>query len=96
LGNRGNRVNCLICGRWGERLDMHHYPHAVGSGRKREKVGGLTVPLCRVCHTQAHAGHHTDRLIEEAPGYWNAVGMDYEQTFDVWLARRKLREADNG
>lgn len=91
-------MRCLICHAWA--TDNHHWPRAIGMGRKREKVGGLTVPLCRVCHSQCHSGHHTETLIEEAPGYWNAVGMDYEETFDTWLARRglreQLREADNG
>jgi len=87
--------NCLICGKWGDRLDRHHFPRSVGAGRNRKNDDGLTVPLCRVCHTQAHAGHHTDRLIQQAPGYWESVGEDYEQVFDTWLARRRLREAGN-
>ena len=89
-------MNCLICGRWGERLDMHHWPHVVGMGRKRENVEGLTVPLCRVCHSQAHSGHHTELLIGRAPRYWESEGMEYEGTLEAWCGMRRLKETDNG
>jgi len=86
-------MNCLVC--QGPATDRHHFPRAIGMGRKRKKVGGLIVPLCRVCHTETHAGHHTEVLIEEAPGYWQAVGADWEQTFDTWVSGRRLREVGN-
>jgi len=53
-------------------------------------------PLWDRTNTETHAGHHTNVLIEEAPGYLTALGEDWEQTFDAWLARRRLKEDDNG
>src|SRR5665811_812060 len=94
-GNRGGlgmTGNCLICGRWGERLDSHHWPHSIGSGRKRERVEGLLmVPVCRVCHSECHSGHHTELLIERAPRHWTSQGLDYEGTLEVWCGMRRLK-----
>jgi len=47
-----NRV-CVVCGK---KADLHHYDQ-IGMGRDRTKIDDsnlLKLPLCRVCHTEAH------------------------------------------
>jgi hypothetical protein len=77
-------MRCLLCG--APNPDRHHFP-------RTRKFGGATVPLCRTCHTKAHAGHHPtiERLIAAAPVYWQSVG-EWEankEGFETWLARRE-------
>jgi hypothetical protein len=77
---------CLLCGK--PATDDHHFPYT-------RRYGTATVPLCRTCHTDAHWGRHTERLIDLAPGYWKRVG-EWEanaEAYERWCGRRRYLEA---
>jgi len=81
---------CIGCGRRGP-SESHHFPLT-------RRFGTATVPLCRVCHTAAHWGRLTERLIERAPAYWKAAGEweSNHEVFERWLAKREYRRATGG
>lgn len=56
-------MKCFICGRYGQ-LDTHHIFGA--AFRKKSDKYGLTVKLCRACHTETPNGVHCnkDRMLE--------------------------------
>lgn len=45
-------LRCFICGRTGN-LDTHHCTHGT-SNRENAEAYGLTVKLCRECHSKLH------------------------------------------
>ena len=47
-----NERRCFICGKQGQ-LDCHHCWHG-NSNRANADTYGLTVNLCRECHTKVH------------------------------------------
>lgn len=53
-------AKCFVCGIEG-RCDVHHLIH--GSNRQLADKYGLTVPLCRGCHSRVHdTGWMDERL----------------------------------
>ena len=87
-------MRCLYCGRLA--TDRHHWPETVGMGRNRKLHPELpTVPLCRVCHTECHAGNEavTIRLIERAPAYWfnEGVWAEARPYYERFVSRREYR-----
>lgn len=53
---------CYICGRM-EKMEVHHCLH--GIRRKAADKYGLTVHLCRKCHTELHDHGRYDRELEK-------------------------------
>lgn len=53
---------CYICGYIGD-LETHHCWH--GSNRKKADEDGLTVRLCRLCHSNLHDKGIKDRYLME-------------------------------
>ena len=88
---------CLSCGSHFQ-VERAHWPYAVGAGRNRKKVKLPTVPLCVKCHEFGlHMGDEeiTCKLIDRAPGYWQAMGeWDFARPFfERYLSRRRYLEA---
>ncbi len=58
----GDRVDrCYICGRTGH-MEVHHMMH--GANRRNADRYGLTVHLCRDCHTAGTHAVHRDRTVD--------------------------------
>lgn len=53
---------CYICGQWA--TDVHHVIHGTAN-RKLADEDGLTVKLCRRCHTLLHDKGNMDKELQK-------------------------------
>lgn len=58
---QGDTDTCYLCGAWA--TDTHHCLH--GSYRKQADADGLTVHLCRHCHTLLHDHGVADKFLQQ-------------------------------
>lgn len=54
---------CYICGSWRD-LETHHVMHGTAN-RKKADEDGLTVKLCRRCHSDLHDKGLEDRWLQK-------------------------------
>ena len=64
---------CFICGRYVERADTHHI--FGGARRKKSDKLGLTVKLCRECHTGNNGVHFNADLMQGLHEYGQKQAM---------------------
>ena len=59
-----HETNCYICGSW-DATDTHHCLSG-SANRKKSDEDGLTVKLCRRCHSDIHDRGKNEKLLKQA------------------------------